>query len=182
MRPWESVAHLAERAGHGLGAAGCSDGVRFGFLRRELGGRVAIRRAAGLGFVRRGVGGRAVMAACCQVSGSFGGIKYFRLRIRIRRRARLTLGRLGPARLRAVLPTGFSSSITDGDGRARRLSGRVGRRRTGWGMGAPTPFRPATPNPTPTGQSCTGHGGIPYWLVGAGGWRRPGAMGREAAV
>ena len=45
--------------------------------------------------------------------------------------------------------------------------------RSGWaspdwlGNGGPTPFRPATgPNPAPTGQSCTGHGGF------LAGWER----------
>jgi hypothetical protein len=45
----ESVARVAERAGHGLAALGCSDGVRFGFVRREVGAPAAMRRCRGWG-------------------------------------------------------------------------------------------------------------------------------------
>jgi hypothetical protein len=55
---------------------------------------------------------------------------------RISSRVRLAFGSPRPARLRAVLAIGFGTGIAHGNGRGRRLPGRVGER---------------GPNPAPTG-------------------------------
>jgi hypothetical protein len=68
--------------------------------------------------------------------------------------------RPGPARFRAGPAGRFDVRIERQGGRVRRSPGRVGRGRTGRGMGL-TPFRPATgPEPAPTGRSCTGTWGF----------------------
>ncbi len=72
-------------------------------------------------------------AGSCRASGSFGSITYFCPRMRTLRGARLALGRLRPARVRAVSAARLGAGITDPDGRARRLPGRVGN-------GTPTPL------------------------------------------
>jgi hypothetical protein len=77
-----------------------------------------------------------------------------------------------------------ATGTADRDGRGWRLPGRAGRRRTGWGKGAPTPFRPDLPDrlgkgaPTPLrpGNPCAGHDAIPWFE--ARGWPEDG--GRDA--
>ena len=59
-------------------------------------------------------------AGSCRASGSFGSITYFWSRMRILRRARLALGGLRPARLRAVSAARLGAGITDPDGRGAR--------------------------------------------------------------
>jgi hypothetical protein len=97
MRPWESVARRAERAG----AWSCRrrllgwDQVRVCSARVDAGGR----RCGVLPWVRSARGWRADGdAACGRASGWFGSITYFCSRMRILRGARLALpsGIFGP--------------------------------------------------------------------------------------